>query len=94
MDPGFTQEELNKISMSAEQLEHYSKPDELKRLILERDFFKKITEKQLEAINTASTRLNSVLYAPLSITYNDLFCRNKTVRIWLRISQVCEKLSL
>ena len=61
MEPGFTQEELNKITLSAEQLEHYSKPDELKRLLLERDFYKKVMETQIQNIKKASTHLNSSL---------------------------------
>ena len=68
MEPGFTQEELNKITLSAEQLEHYSKPDELKRLLLERNFYKKVMENQIENINKASTHLNSILDASIFIT--------------------------
>ena len=71
MERGFTQEELDKITLSAEQLEHYSKPDELKRLLLERDFYKKVMEKQIENINKASTHLNSILDTPINITHRN-----------------------
>jgi hypothetical protein len=81
MEPGFTQEELDKITLSAEQLEHYSKPDELKRLLLERNFYKKVMEKQIESINTASSHLNSILDTPIyctSKTYSNPFGFKKT----------------
>jgi len=74
MEPGFTQEELDKITLSAEQLEHYSKPDELKRLLLERNFYKKVMEKQIESINAASAHLNFILDAPISS--NKLIIKN------------------
>jgi len=73
MEPGFTQEELDKIILSAEELEHYSKPNELKRLLLERNFYKKVMEKQIERINTASAHLNSILNNTSNFDYD--YCK-------------------
>jgi len=68
MEPNFTQEHLDKVSLSHEELEYYSKPDEIKRLLLERSYYQLATQKLVEKINTASNHLNSILDTPISIT--------------------------
>jgi len=68
MEPSFTKEELNKLTITPEDLAHYSQPDELKRLLLERNYYKLVLEKQNENINTASRQLDAILDAPVSIT--------------------------
>jgi 6-phosphogluconate dehydrogenase len=81
MEPGFTQEEINKITLSSEELEHFSKPAEIKRLLLERNFYKKVIEHQNKNINVVVERLNSILDAPITtsrITYFDIFGFKKT----------------
>ena len=50
MEPSFTKEELNKLTITPEDLAHYSQPDELKRLLLERNYYKLVLEKQNENI--------------------------------------------
>lgn len=76
MEPSFTKEELNKLTITPEDLAHYSQPDELKRLLLERNYYKLVLEKQNENINTASRQLDAILDAPVSITrktYSNIF---------------------
>ena len=81
MEPEFTQQHLDKVALSTEELDHYSKPDEIKRLLLERNFYKLAFEKQIEKINKASKHLILFLDSPISITnktYIELFGFQKT----------------
>ena len=73
MEPGFTKEELDKITLSNKEIDHYSKPDELKRLLLERNFYKKVMEQQIEK--------NFILDTAISITlrnYIDIYSFKRT----------------
>lgn len=84
MEPGFTQEDLDKVKLSVEDLEYYSKPDEIKRILLERNFYKLSMEKQIEKNNNASAILNSILDSPISITkkvYTGQYGNKKTLLI-------------
>ncbi len=76
MESGFTQEELDKVILTPEAIEHLSKPDELKRLILERELYKKVAVKQNEALNDIARAIDYILDTPVystSKTYTNPF---------------------
>ena len=79
MEPNFTQEHLDKVSLSPEELEYYSKPDEIKRLLLERSYYQLTTQKLVEKINTAANHLNSILDKPITIINNSLGFKHKLI---------------
>jgi len=49
--PIFTEDELKKVTLSPTVLEHYSKPDEIKCLILEREYYKMAFEFATQNLN-------------------------------------------
>lgn len=91
MEPGFTKEELDKITLSNKEIEHYSKPDELKRLLLkrlllERNFYKKVMEQQIEKISI----LDKAIYITLR-NYIDI-CSFKRRQFVIKSSRTYEYL--
>lgn len=81
MEPGFTQKELDSVKLSPEDIAHYSQPDEIKRLLLERNYYKLVLQKQDENITNTSKKISEILDTPVFITsrtYSDIFGFKKT----------------
>lgn len=70
----FTKEEQQKVKMSDDTIKFYSSnPDALKELILEREYFKAISELQQQRINDFTTRFNKIMEQKIDSTGRTLW---------------------
>lgn len=60
--PELTKEELNKITLKPEAIEHYSQPDELKKLLFERELYKRLFEEHSKRITEFQTKFHTKFY--------------------------------
>ena len=61
MEPSFTKDHLDRMKLKPEDHAYYSQPDEIKLLLLERNYYKSALEKQTEKIKNASKCFDSIL---------------------------------
>jgi hypothetical protein len=61
MEPNFTKDHLDRMELKPEDHAYYSQPDEIKLLLLERNYYKSALEKQTEKINNFSKCVDSIL---------------------------------
>ena len=78
--PELTNEELSKINLTKEALEHYSQPDEIKRLLVEREMYKRTYEEQQKRITTFVTEFDKIMEKPI----RNEFGRTQSLRSWVR----------
>ena len=64
-----TKEELDKISLAPEAITHYSQEDELKRLLFERELYKRIYEEQQKRINTFAQDFDNIMSTPVHTSH-------------------------
>jgi hypothetical protein len=67
--PELTKEELDKITLKPEVIEHYSQPDELKKLLVERELYKRSFEEQSKRITEFQTKFNDIMETPVRNEY-------------------------
>ena len=80
--PELTKEELDKITLKPEAIEHYSQPDELKKLLVERELYKRSFEEQSKRITEFQTKFNDIMETPVRNEYGRAqslrsYCREK-----------------
>ena len=63
--PELTNEELSKFVLTQEALAHYSQPDEIKRLLIERETYKRAFEEQQKRITTFTTEFDKIMEKPI-----------------------------
>ncbi len=67
--PELTKEDLDKITLKPEAIEHYSQPDELKKLLVERELYKRSFEEQSKRITEFQTKFNDIMGTPVRNEY-------------------------
>lgn len=60
-----TKEELTKITLKPEDLAHYSQEDEIKRLLFERELYKRMYEEQQKRIDTFAEKFDNIMETPI-----------------------------
>ena len=60
-----TKEELAKITLNPEDLAHYSQEDEIKRLLFERELYKRMYEEQQKRIDTFAEKFDNIMETPI-----------------------------
>ena len=69
MEPNFTKDHLDRMKLKPEDHAYYSQPDEIKRLLLERNYYKLALEKQTEKVKNVSKCFDSILNTSNFPTY-------------------------
>jgi hypothetical protein len=64
-----TKEELDKIYLAPEAITHYSQEDELKRLLFERELYKRMYEEQQKRINTFAQDFDNIMSTPVHTSH-------------------------
>ncbi len=64
-----TQQELDKLILTPETLAHFSQPGEIKRLLIERETYKRAYEQQQKNIKDFETDFNNIMEQPVRNEY-------------------------
>jgi hypothetical protein len=86
--PEITKEELDKLNLTQEAQQFYSEPDNLKRLLIERETYKKAYVAQQDNINNVVKEIDSIMSQKVTptMTLRD-YARNYARREYYNISK-------
>jgi len=70
--PELSQAELDKLILTPEAKAHYSQENEIKRLIIERETYKRAYEQQQENINEVVNKIDTIMSQQVKLDYSKM----------------------